>query len=612
VAGSRTNASAGTVFNGSAPVATRQLVVTLINAQAGESLALSRQNAELVAKGFSKAARDKVDAYERYLLDLQAYNAAYLRNRTGRLDLGLNESFADAQRALAGAAGAAAGAFGGAINSTFVPLQAGAAAIADGSAAAVQGAVAAANEVQDYGNVAYEAYAENLAGAAASYDDVKAKLLELQTWKENVYDPIAANGVVDFGPNGFPSLTDTFNPGLRAISKNIKSLAPVGGAIQDKMRELGDAIGANATAALAGARALSASAADAVASALPRPNISTGFEDYQPPAFAAYDPAPGKAFGAVADDHDKASDAALADISSAALNGSDAGGGASGSNSSKNPGVVRTITNATQRLGEFSSSFSKNTWERLRAQEDEIAALQQLRELLPYIASLLIWCDIVYRIWRTLSLIAHFWSKSILDLPPADVRLRGGVSDVASKAKRCNCFGSNFNPYRLYARCITHPAFGFAIAIAFVFIFYLGAQAFYLPWLSLYKRGCVERRANFSSSPPELGTLLTNNIYAMARNYALEDGNNRSTVVLDSYNAIRESECTRYVEQTSGQAQLDEERLLRARTAFDASAYEVRLLLTAKCFLVPRPFSQQHSLSLLYLLSSTKPTRCGC
>ena len=568
----------GSAFAANASTEDRAVVVALINARAGQSLALSRDAAELVAKGYAKDARAKVDAYERYLLAVQAYNAAYLRNRTGGLDLGLNESFADAQAALAAAASASAAGITGALNSSFAPLQAAGAAVADGTSTAVKGVLNAATEVQDYGIVAYDAYADNLKGAQRSYADVKAKLAELKSWKEKYYDNVVNNGIVDFGADAtFPSLTDTFDPSLTEITKNIRNLPDVGNAIKDEMNKLGDAIGVNASQALQDARDMSASAANAVAGALPRPNITTGFEDYNPPKYADYDPQPGRDFDAVTDDYEADNDAALQDMSTAALNGTNGGGG---SNSSKNPGIVRTISNATQRLGAFSSSFTKNVWERLRAQDDEITALKQLKELLPYLATILIWCDIVYRIWRTLSLIAHFWSKSVLDLPPADVRLRGGLGDVAS-GKKCNCIGSNFSPFRCYVKCITHPAVGFGIAITFVLIFYLGAEAFYMPWLTLYKRGCVTQPANYTTTPPELGTLLTNNIYSIARNYALEEGNNRSTVTLDSYNAVRESECTRYVEQSSGQAQLDEERLLRARAAFDGSAHEVRLLRTS-------------------------------
>uniref|UniRef100_A0A7S2RBE8 Uncharacterized protein n=1 Tax=Rhizochromulina marina TaxID=1034831 RepID=A0A7S2RBE8_9STRA len=165
------------------------------------------------------------------------------------------------------------------------------------------------------------------------------------------------------------------------------------------------------------------------------------------------------------------------------------------------------------------------------------------------IASLFLFLDYAYRIFRTLYYIRLFWSRAGVNLPPVDIRFdrdeispfgRGNTSDADSC---CDCSGG----FLCIALC---PCWGPCICLIFLVIILANLILIYIPILHDYRNFCVQGHGN--------GTFLTKNIYSLAYNYAAEDGNDAYFQGVEDYNTQKSDICGEYTTFTQEQQQEDE------------------------------------------------------
>jgi hypothetical protein len=202
------------------------------------------------------------------------------------------------------------------------------------------------------------------------------------------------------------------------------------------------------------------------------------------------------------------------------------------------------------------------------------------------LVGLLIIMDFVWRGFRTITLIVRYYSKAALAGKPLDVRQEQAMS--------AGCRGCE-SSWSMFAKVALSPFAPLVIGVFLVFLVTSLVVQTYVPFFEDYTGGCVDngqlvttcnavasqaecltteisqnmpcrwipgsqecvwdRSTVFEPTPEDFvyGTLITDNLYSMAYNYASEDGNNEYWATLDDYNVRLSSNCAEY-----GQASAEE------------------------------------------------------
>ncbi len=124
------------------------------------------------------------------------------------------------------------------------------------------------------------------------------------------------------------------------------------------------------------------------------------------------------------------------------------------------------------------------------------------------LAALLLTADYVFRFTSSLRLFVRFWGRGGLGLPDADVRVDKGTAAAGGAVSGLRAG---------LVRVVIHPAttaifFGTVLSLVLY-----NLAALYMPLFADYRAGCVEKTQH--------GSLLSQNAYSVAYNYAAEEGN---------------------------------------------------------------------------------------
>lgn len=138
-------------------------------------------------------------------------------------------------------------------------------------------------------------------------------------------------------------------------------------------------------------------------------------------------------------------------------------------------------------------------------------------------------CDIVWRSYRTVRIVAKYWGKASVGLPLIDLR-----EDADWTAAACSRAG--MNPTKLLGAILLSPVTGLAIISGALLLLVNLSTALYWPTYLHYVHGCV--------TPPRNGTVFSENIFSISYNYAASKGNEQLANRLDNYHSVRAANCS--------------------------------------------------------------------
>eukprot|EP00735_Rhodelphis_limneticus_P003251 TRINITY_DN14706_c0_g1::TRINITY_DN14706_c0_g1_i1::g.21551::m.21551 TRINITY_DN14706_c0_g1::TRINITY_DN14706_c0_g1_i1::g.21551 ORF type:complete len:923 (+),score=242.06,YfhO/PF09586.5/0.00013,rve_3/PF13683.1/0.012 TRINITY_DN14706_c0_g1_i1:56-2770(+) len=216
-------------------------------------------------------------------------------------------------------------------------------------------------------------------------------------------------------------------------------------------------------------------------------------------------------------------------------------------------------SNATyyfQRARRFTPAFEW-TYEPLSADVDVDWALVKVNSAFV----LLVVFDYVYRAYKSYRTFVLYWGKSAVHIPAVDMTLDAQGQEVLNP----HFTGTRGRIFFLLA----HPWIPYFIIMLFFSLFVYAISAVYTPLFQEYIDGCVKSNN---------GTMLTENLYSIAYNYASEDGNTETNEGINEYNTQREHACGTYEERTQKE-QADNSRDLTATlSAYGDTSHRVQVM----------------------------------
>jgi len=180
--------------------------------------------------------------------------------------------------------------------------------------------------------------------------------------------------------------------------------------------------------------------------------------------------------------------------------------------------------------------------------------LAPLLNVIPNLYVFLLVIDYVFRGYRSVRLIIKYWFKSAVGLPVIDVREYENHAGPRGPVKAVSI--------------LTHPLF---IAGVILLIVALALASIIPPYNSLYQEyvnGCVKS---------DDGTVLSNNTFAIAYNYASSDGNKILTEGFQTYDANRNQECGAHVQSTTDTSNQNNANLGSSQASQRDSRYRLEL-----------------------------------
>ena len=174
--------------------------------------------------------------------------------------------------------------------------------------------------------------------------------------------------------------------------------------------------------------------------------------------------------------------------------------------------------------------------------------------------------DLTWRAYRSIRLVARYWSKAALAVPPLDLRGEAAARSVTDSLFR-TCAA---DPCKLLGRLCFSPAAGAALVALALFLVLNAATALYVPTYLQYVDGCV--------APPRNGTFFANNVYSVAYNYAAADGNKALLEGLDSFHSTRAANCSAELRGSAREQQGAQRELETALEEHEAASGDMRLL----------------------------------
>eukprot|EP00736_Rhodelphis_marinus_P007344 Rmarinus@m.9042 len=177
--------------------------------------------------------------------------------------------------------------------------------------------------------------------------------------------------------------------------------------------------------------------------------------------------------------------------------------------------------------------------------------------------ALVVLFDYLFRAFHTYHTIARFWSKGACEIPVVDMT-------IDAREGRTIQLNSSRSTYQVILGIMFHPMVPTVLATLFGVLFITALAVVYGPWFNDYKRSCVEKDGT--------GTVLTDNLYAIAYNYASEDGNEARFEGLEAYNVNRESVCAQYAERSASDQYELERDLDYSKQSYDEQARRVSIM----------------------------------
>ena len=161
------------------------------------------------------------------------------------------------------------------------------------------------------------------------------------------------------------------------------------------------------------------------------------------------------------------------------------------------------------------------------------------------IGLLIEYLDVAYRLVKSFLILNRFWGRSALSVYPIDVTTD---AESRSRAARRAAGGA-----RGFALLLTHPATLLSFILLATYVGGAVTYAVYAPIYNAYRNECTRF---VDGRPAGTGTVLAENSYSLAHNYASAPGNKLRLEGLDQFETMREADCARYGEGS----RIEEER----------------------------------------------------
>eukprot|EP00308_Calcidiscus_leptoporus_P008562 CAMPEP_0119361666 /NCGR_PEP_ID=MMETSP1334-20130426/8926_1 /TAXON_ID=127549 /ORGANISM="Calcidiscus leptoporus, Strain RCC1130" /LENGTH=832 /DNA_ID=CAMNT_0007376741 /DNA_START=218 /DNA_END=2716 /DNA_ORIENTATION=+ len=175
--------------------------------------------------------------------------------------------------------------------------------------------------------------------------------------------------------------------------------------------------------------------------------------------------------------------------------------------------------------------------------------------------------DLVWRGYTSVRLVAKYWSLASVGIPPLDAR--ENERHTAGLPNVCEMLGTS------QARCVqlfllSPVTAGIVLGGALVLIAYVLTSSLYLPLYGAYVDGCLKTPVN--------GTLLTENLFSLAFDFAATEGDKAMLSGLNDYHEKQVNNCSAQFQPSLLAYQAAKRQLAQAAHEHATAARDVRLL----------------------------------